>query len=271
MESIIVEKLRLLTKLQSIDSKLNEMKKIRNTFPEEVMDLEDEVVGFETRIAKYNQNIEDLDFSITNDKNSIKNFEKLIEKYVNQQMNVRNNREYNAIIKETELQKLEIQLVEKKIKDSHSKIESIKKEIVETSLNLEERIKDLEVKKSDLKVIISDSEDNEAKLIKSRIRVVKTVEKRLLIAYDRIRSNMKNELAVVFVQRDACGGCFNIVPPQMQAEVRDKKKLIVCEHCGRILADVEEVIVKEVKKTKSTRKITTKKAMAKKAMAKNDF
>jgi len=264
MESTVAEKLESLTKLQSVDSQLDEIKKIRGALPEEVMDLEDEVAGFETRVAKYNQHVEDLELSITNYKTSIKDSEKLIQKYAEQQMNVRNNREYDAITKETELQQLEIQLSEKRINESRVKIEGVKEEVTETSLGLEERKKDLESKRSDLEVITSESVDDEAKLMKSRTKAAKIIEDRLLIAYDKIRGNVRNGLAVVPVQRDACGGCFNVVPPQMQAEIRDKKKLTVCEHCGRILADVEEVIVEEVKKPKRTRKTTAKKTVAKK-------
>ena len=243
MESTVAEKLESLTKLQSVDSQLDEIKKIRGALPEEVMDLEDEIVGFETRLAKHNQNVDDLELSITNYKTSIKDSENLIQKYAEQQMNVRNNREFDAITKETELQQLEIQLSEKRINESRYKIEKVKEDLDNTAKGLEERTKDLEVKKSDLDTITSESVDDEAKLMKSRTKAAKAIESRLLIAYDRIRNNVRNGLAVVPVQRGACGGCFNVVQPQMQAEIRDKKKLTICEHCGRVLADVEEVIV----------------------------
>ncbi len=263
MESTVAEKLESLTKLQAVDSKLDEIKKIRGALPEEVMDLEDEVAGIQTRIDKYNQNQEDLELSVSNNKTGIKDSENLIKKYAEQQMNVRNNREYDAITKETELQQLEIQLLEKRIKESYYKIEGVKAEIETTKEVLDGKQKDLEVKKNDLEVIKGESVDEEAKLMKSRTKAAKAIEERLIIAYERIRSNVRNGLAVVPVQRAACGGCFNIVPPQMQAEIRTKKKLIVCEHCGRVLSDVEEVIVEEVKKPKRTKRATTKKTATK--------
>ena len=263
MESTVAEKLESLSKLQSVDSQLDEIKKIRGALPEEVMDLEDEIAGYETRMGKHNQNIEDLELSISNNKTGIKDAEKLIQKYEEQQMNVRNNREYDAITKEMELQQLEIQLLEKRIKESYVKIDLVKEEVAGTNEGLEDKKKDLEAKKADLEVIKSESEEEEAKLMKGRTKAAKVIEERLLIAYDRIRGNVRNGLAVVPVQRGACGGCFNVVPPQKQAEIRDKKKLTVCEHCGRVLSDVEEVIVEEVKKPKRTKRATTKKAAAK--------
>ena len=172
-------------------------------------------------------------------------------------MNVRNNREYDAITKEIELQKLEIQILEKRIKEAYEKIESKKEEIEGTKGVQDERQKDLESKKKELEVITQESEDDEKKLEKSRATAAKNVEERIFKSYEKVRNNMRNGLAVVPVKRGACGGCFNIVPPQKQAEIREKKKLIVCEHCGRILADVEEIVVEEAPKKKRTRKKAT--------------
>lgn len=257
MESTIAQKLEGLTTLQNIDIELDEIKKIRGALPDEVMDLEDEIVGYETRVEKHNTELQELEDGIQSNKTAIKDAEKLIQKYEEQQMNVRNNREYDAITKEVELQQLEIQILEKRIKENHAKIETKKEEIGGTIETLAERKKDLETKKEELEVITGESKDDEASLLKKREKASKNIEERLLKSYNKIRDNAKNGLAVVPVKRGACGGCFNIVPPQKQAEIREKKKLIVCEHCGRILADVEDEIVVEEKKP--TKRRTTKK------------
>ncbi|UXP32447.1 C4-type zinc ribbon domain-containing protein [Reichenbachiella agarivorans] len=253
MESTVAQKLEALTKLQSIDSELDEIIKVRGALPEEVMDLEDEVAGYETRVGNHNSAIEELELSITNNKTAIKDSEKLIQKYEEQQMNVRNNREYDAITKEVELQQLEIQILEKRIKEAYAKIESRNEEILETKNALVERQKDLDNKRGELDNITAESEEEEKKLLKGREKAAAAIEERLLISYNKIRKNVKNGLAVVPVKRDACGGCFNVVPPQKQAEIRERKKLIVCEHCGRVLADVEDVEVEEKKPTRTRR------------------
>ncbi len=258
MESTIAQKLEGLTTLQSIDIELDEIKKIRGALPDEVMDLEDEIVGYETRVEKHNNELAELEEGINANRTAIKDAEKLIQKYEEQQMNVRNNREYDAITKEIELQQLEIQILEKRIKENHAKIDTKKEEIGGTIETLEERKKDLDSKKDELELITAESKDDEAGLLKKREKASKNIEERLLKSYNKIRNNAKNGLAVVPVKRGACGGCFNIVPPQKQAEIREKKKLIVCEHCGRILADVEDEIVVEEKKP--TKRRTTKKA-----------
>lgn len=259
MESTVAQKLEALTKLQSIDSQLDELIKVRGALPEEVMDLEDEIAGYETRVGNHNSQIDELELAISNNKTAIKDSEKLIQKYEEQQMNVRNNREYDAITKEVELQQLEIQILEKRIKEAYAKIESKNEEIADTKNALEERKKDLESKKSELDNITTESQEEEDKLLKGREKASKSIEDRFLLSYNKIRGNVRNGLAVVPVKRDACGGCFNIVPPQKQAEIREKKKLIVCEHCGRVLADVEEVIEEEKKPTRTRRKAAPKK------------
>ncbi len=257
MEATVAQKLEALSKLQSIDSELDELKKVRGALPEEVMDLEDEIAGYETRIQNYNDEVADLELAIANNKTAIKDAEKLIAKYEEQQMNVRNNREYDAITKEVELQQLEIQILEKRIKESFEKIEGKKAEIDETKGSMDERKKDLDSKKGELDQLVAESEDDEKKLMKSRGTASKGIEDRLLKSYEKVRANARNGLAVVNVKRGACGGCFNVVPPQRQADIREKKKIIVCEHCGRILADVEEEVVVEEKK-KTRRKAATK-------------
>lgn len=251
MESTVAQKLDSLIKLQQLDSELDELTKVRGALPEEVEDLEDEIAGYQTRITKIENEITEVEKSIEDKRTAIKNAEKLIAKYEEQQMNVRNNREYDAITKEIELQQLEIQISEKKIKEAYESLEEKKGQIDSTRELLDERNKDLAGKKSELDVIISESEEEEQKLMKAREKATKQIEDRLLKSYTKIRNNAKNGLAVVSVKRGACGGCFNVVPPQRQAEVREKKKLIVCEHCGRILADVEDVIEEPEKKKRS--------------------
>ena len=258
MENTVAKKLENLVKLQSIDSERDEIIKVRGALPDEVMDLEDEIAGYQTRIDKQNQELKELEESITGNKTAIKDAEKLIKKYEEQQMNVRNNREYDAITKEIELQQLEIQILEKRIKEAYDKIEKKKEEIEQTQGTLSERTKDLDNKKSELETITKESESDEQKLLKDRDKAAKNVEDRLLKSYEKVRENMRNGLAVVPVKRGACGGCFNIVPPQKQAEIREKKKIIVCEHCGRILADVEDEIVEEVKPKRRTKRSTSK-------------
>ncbi|HEX8547875.1 MAG TPA: C4-type zinc ribbon domain-containing protein [Cytophagaceae bacterium] len=243
MESTVAQKLEALVKLQTIDSKLDEIKKIRGDLPEEVRDLEDELAGYETRVSKFNTDIQSLEEEIARNKQAIKEAEKNIKKYTEQQTNVRNNREYDAITKEVELQNLEIQISDKKTKEAHYKIEQKNKEIEGTKSTLSERKKDLESKKQELDVIISESKDEESKLLKERDAAAKLIETRLLNSYNRIRTNAANGLGVVAVKRDACGGCYNTVPPQRQGDIREKKKLIVCEHCGRIFADVESPVI----------------------------
>lgn len=245
METTVSQKLEALLKLQSIDSQVDEIKKIRGDLPEEVQDLEDEIAGYDTRLNKFNAELKGFEDNIKGFKDSIKDSEKLIKKYEEQQMNVRNNREYDAITKEMELQQLEIQISEKKIKECYASIEFKKKDVEKTQGILDERKKDLESKKEELTVIISESEDDESKLSLDRDKAAKKVDERLFTAYERIRTNVRNGLAVVSVKRDACGGCFNTVPLQRQAEIRERKKVIVCEHCGRILAEVETVIEEE--------------------------
>lgn len=242
MEQPVAEKLEGLLKLQQIDSKIDEIRKVRGDLPEEVQDLEDEIAGYKTRLEKFDAELKELETDISSRKLQIKNSEKLIKKYEEQQSNVRNNREYDAITKEVELQQLEIQVSEKKIKEGFAKSELKKEDIEEVTKLLSERQKDLEGKKSELDSISEESQEEENKLLKDREKAAKAIEERLYHSYTKLRDNAKNGLAVVTVRRGACGGCFNTVPPQRRAEIREKKKITVCEHCGRILADVDEVL-----------------------------
>ena len=241
MELTIAQKLEALLKLQQIDSQLDEIRKIRGDLPEEVRDLEDNIAGFETRISKFNGDIQALEDEIDRNKNTKKDAEKLITKYKDQQMNVRNNREYDAISKEIELQTLEIELADKRINEANFKIGSKQTENKATQDALNERKADLHAKNQELNQITLESEEDERKLVGQRDQQATHIEERLLKSYNKIRNNALNGLAVVTVKRGACGGCFNVVPPQRQADIRDKKKIIVCEHCGRIFADVEGV------------------------------
>ncbi|WP_420148578.1 zinc ribbon domain-containing protein [Spirosoma sp.] len=239
MELTIAQKLDALLKLQSFDSQLDELIKIRGGLPEEVRDLEDDIAGFETRIGKFQTEIKALEEDIERNRVAKKDAEKLITKYKDQQMNVRNNREFDAISKEIELQSLEIELVEKRANEAQFRVRGKEEEIKNTQSALNERKEDLKAKKQELDQITSESQEEEKEIIRQRDEQSKTIESRLLNSYNKIRDNALNGLAVVTVKRGACGGCFNVVPPQRQADIKDKKKIIVCEHCGRILADVE--------------------------------
>lgn len=257
---MVGDKLELLTKLQEIDSKIDGIKKVRGALPDEVRDLEDEIAGYETRLQKFDDEIKEFEQEIEDKKAKIKECEGLIKKYEEQQMNVRNNREYDAITKEMELQALEIQVAEKRIKEAGLRIEEKKEEIEGTKEKSSERAGDLKVKKAELETLLTESEADEAKLEKERVKASKAIEERLLLAYNKLRTNARNGLAVVNVKRSACGGCFNVVPPQRQADIKEKKKIIVCEHCGRILADVDAE--PEVEKPKAKRTTRRKKAEA---------
>ena len=232
-------KLEALLTLQHLDSQLDEIRRVRGDLPEEVRDLEDEIAGYEVRVKKFDEEIQGLNDFIKSRKQAGKDAETLIKKYDEQQQNVRNNREFEAIAKEIELQRLEIQIADKKIKESQYQIDVKNAEISGTKSKLDERRKDLDNKKGELDTIVGENEEEERGIMVQRENATKVVEDRLLTAYTRIRGNVRNGLAVVLVRRDACGGCFNTVPPQRQADIISHKKIIVCEHCGRILADVE--------------------------------
>jgi predicted nucleic acid-binding Zn-ribbon protein len=238
-EFTIEQKLKALYALQQIDSNIDRIRIVKGELPLEVQDLEDEVAGLETRIGNYQDEIEKLEKQIADKQIVIKDSQALIKKYEAQQMEVRNNREYDSLTKEIEFQNLEIQLGEKRIKEATFKLEAVKAEIEKSKELLEERKKDLEIKKGELADIIADTEKEENELLEKSQENEKYIEERLLTAYQRIRKNARNGLAVVQVERDACGGCFNKIPPQVQLDIRMHKKIIVCEYCGRILVDQE--------------------------------
>ncbi len=241
MELTIAQKLDALLKLQLIDSEFDNLVKIRGSLPEEVRDLEDEIIGFETRIGKFKAEIETLNEEIERNKSVKKDSDKLIVRYGEQQMNVKNNREFDAINKEIELQHLEMELADKRIGESQFRIKGKQEEIKATQQSLTERKEDLKAKKQELDQITAESAEEEKGLKVKRDEQATHIEDRLLKSYNKIRGNALNGLAVVMVKRGACGGCFNVVPPQRQADIKDKKKIIVCEHCGRVFADVEGV------------------------------
>ena len=233
----VEEKLRNLYSLQNIDSEIDEIEIFKGELPIEVKDLEDEIVGLETRISKLKNSLQEVNTVISNHKGNIKEAESLIARYETQLDNVKNNREFEALTKEIELQKLEIQLSEKKIGDAQ-KNANAKEEVLQTAeANLDERKNDLEVKKVELEKIIEKTDKQEQKLRKKSKSARSNIEERLLKSYDKIRNNYKNGLAVVTVERDSCGGCFNRIPPQIQLEIGLRRKIIACEHCGRVLVD----------------------------------
>ena len=236
-EVTIEKKLIALYSLQQIDSQVDKIRIIRGELPLEVQDLEDEIAGLETRIENYLQENSALEKSITEKKFSIKDSQALIKKYEEQQMNVRNNREYDSLTKEIEIQSLEIQLSEKRIREFQLVLEAKTEEINRFQSILTDRKNDLEIKKNELDDIVAETEKEENDLIRNSEINRKFIEERLITAYTRIRKNARNGLAVVQIERDACGGCFNKIPPQHQLDIRMHKKIIVCEYCGRILVD----------------------------------
>jgi hypothetical protein len=238
-EISIEKKLIALYTLQQNDSKIDRIKIVRGELPLEVEDLEDEVAGLETRIDNYIQEIELLEKQISDKYMAIKDSQGLIKRYEEQQNNVRNNREYDALTKEVEFQNLEIQLAEKRIREFSAQLTMSKEEIENAQHELSDRRNDMEAKRSELTDIVAETELEEKELNNKSEQQQRMIEERLLIAYKRIRKNARNGLAVVPVERDACGGCFSYIPPQRQLDIKLHKKIIVCEFCGRILVDKE--------------------------------
>lgn len=236
-EISIEKKLIALYSLQQIDRQIDKIRIIRGELPLEVEDLEDEIVGLETRTDNYILEIESLKDQIKEKELQIKESLTQIKRYEEQQMNVRNNREYDSLSKEIEFQNLEIALAEKRIKEFTHHLNLKNDEIGEAQKVLEERRNDLAIKKSELSDIVNETEKEEQTLLTKSEEFQRFIEERLLTAYKRIRTNARNGLAVVSVERDACGGCFSSIPPQRQLDIRIHKKIIVCEYCGRILVD----------------------------------
>jgi predicted nucleic acid-binding Zn-ribbon protein len=236
-EFSVEEKLVSLVKLQKIDSKLDEFQILKGELPLEVKDLEDEIQGLYSRKDRVEEEINGITEFIERKKEAIKEADALIKKYDKQSTNVRNNREHEAISKEMEMQQLEMKLAEKHIKDANEEIAEKAQllEVAKKNISTKEGV--LNHKKEELEKIIADTEKDETLFRKKSENARKDVEDRLLYSYDRIRKSYRNGLSVVSVERDACGGCFNAIPPQKQSEIRLHKKVMVCENCGRILVD----------------------------------
>ncbi len=238
-ELTVEEKLKALYQLQTMLSEIDKIKTLRGELPLEVQDLEDEVAGLSTRIEKIKAEIEELKSGIAAKKIEMENAATSIEKYKVQLDNVRNNREYDVLSKEIEFQSLERELCDKRIKE-YEAAEKVKSgEVMSSAEELDERKKDLEAKRSELDEIVSETKQEEERLREKAKVLETTIEPRLLQAFKRIRKNSRNGLGIVYVQRDACGGCFNKIPPQKQLDIRMRKKIIVCEYCGRIMIDPE--------------------------------
>jgi predicted nucleic acid-binding Zn-ribbon protein len=233
----IEQKLANLYRLQSILSEIDKIKTLRGELPLEVQDLEDEVAGLHTRIQNFQLDAKDIETAIGQQRIKISDSHALVEKYQQQLDNVRNNREYDNLSKEIEYQGLEIELAEKRIKEFTQESKMIADEIQKSKTLLEERQSDLKSKKEELNEIISETKIQEEQLREKTKQIETTIDPRLLTAFKRIRKSARNGLAVVYIQRDACGGCFNKIPPQRQLDIKLRKKIIVCEHCGRIMID----------------------------------
>lgn len=236
-EITIEEKLKALYELQTVDSKIDAIRIERGELPLEVQDLEDEIEGLQTRVSNFEDEIKNLQSMVLEKKNAIKESGGLIKKYEDQQMKVRNSREFDSISKEIEYQTLEIELSEKRIKEYNGQLSDKKLIIEDSRAILADKTADLELKKGELDKIVAETKKDEEKFLKKSNKIEKVIEERLLKAYKRIRENARNGLSVVPVERDACGGCFAKIPPQKQLDVASRKKIIVCEHCGRILVD----------------------------------
>jgi uncharacterized protein len=236
-EITVKEKLKALYDLQMVVSEIDKIKTLRGELPLEVQDLEDEIAGLETRIDNFRAELKECEDIITGRKLDIENSKALTIKYKEQQDNVRNNREFDYLSKELEFQGLEIEFAEKKIREAQAMAKAKADEMEGAEDHLSERRKDLDLKKQELEEIISETRTEEETLREKAKQIETLIEPRLLAAFKRIRKSARNGLSVVSVQRDACGGCFNKIPPQRQMDIRMGKKIIVCEYCGRIMID----------------------------------
>ena len=264
IELSVEEKLKTLYQLQTSLSEIDEKRALRGELPLEVQDLEDEIAGLTLRIDKIQQEIREFQTAVTQKRVEMDQAQKSIERYQKQLDEVKNNREYDTLTKEIEYQSLEIELCEKKIKEALIKIEEKTHALEEGRENIKERQEDLKHKRSELNEIVQETREEEEKL-RERIAELETkIEPRLLSSFKRIRKNARNGLGIVYVQRDACGGCFNKIPPQRQLDIKMHKKVIVCEYCGRIMIDPDLAGVKTVDATLED-KPKRKRAIKKKA------
>ena len=262
-EYSVEEKLQSLFQLQSMLTEIDKIKTLRGELPLEVQDLEDEIAGLTTRIEKASQDVVEMSKGVTENKNTIEVSRAQIAKYQEQQDHVSNNREFDSLNKEIEFKNLEVELAEKRIREFTQAINAKKEEIESNKALVDEKKQDLEVKKSELQEIIEENRQEEERLREKCKNLELNIEPRLLQSFKRIRNNTRNGLGIVYVQRESCGGCFNKIPPQRQLDIRMRKKIIVCEYCGRIMIDPELAGVKEeVKKVEAPKRRTRKAAAA---------
>jgi len=274
----VEEKLKTLYQLQTALSSIDEKRALRGELPLEVQDLEDEIEGLTTRVEKIQNDINEFERAVVQKKGEIADAEQSVARYKSQLDEVKNNREYDTLSKEIEFQSLEIELCNKKIREANARIAEKKEELALNQQTIAERKEDLDVKKGELEEIMEETRAEEDKL-KEKVKDLEAkIETRLLTSFKRIRKNARNGLGVVYVQRDACGGCFNKIPPQRQLDIKMHKKIIVCEYCGRIMIDPELAGVKidkatgvtEEKKVRAKRSIR-KTSTSKKATDANDM
>ncbi len=264
----VEEKLKTLYQLQTALSSIDEKRALRGELPLEVQDLEDEIEGLTTRVEKIQNDINEFERAVVQKKGEIADAEQSVARYKSQLDEVKNNREYDTLSKEIEFQSLEIELCNKKIREANARIAEKKEELALNQQTIAERKEDLDVKKGELEEIMEETRAEEDKL-KEKVKDLEAkIETRLLTSFKRIRKNARNGLGVVYVQRDACGGCFNKIPPQRQLDIKMHKKIIVCEYCGRIMIDPELAGVKLDKMGVEEKKKTRKRVIRKTATSK---
>ena len=264
----VEEKLKTLFQLQTALSSIDEKRALRGELPLEVQDLEDEIEGLNTRVEKIQNEISEFQKAIVQKKGEIVTAEASVNRYKSQLDEVKNNREFDTLSKEIEYQSLEIELCNKKIREAENRIQEKNDELVTCNATIQERQEDLDIKKSELDEIIAETRAEEDKL-KEKVKDLESkIEPRLLTSFKRIRKNARNGLGIVYVQRDACGGCFNKIPPQRQLDIKMHKKIIVCEYCGRIMIDPELAGVKIDKVLGTEEKKTRKRSIRKSASSK---
>lgn len=260
----VEEKLKTLYQLQMTLSSIDEKKALRGELPLEVQDLEDELEGLHIRVEKIQREINEFQNAVGQKQHEIADAEASVERYKAQLNDVKNNREYDTLTKEIEFQELEIELCNKKIKEAVVKIEECKRDLEKTEQSISEREEDLNEKRDELDEIMQETREEEEKL-KAKAKDLETkIESRLLTSFKRIRKNARNGLGIVYVQRDACGGCFNKIPPQRQLDIKIHKKIIVCEYCGRIMIDPELAGVKTEKAVTDEKPKRAKRSVRKK-------
>ena len=261
-EYSVEEKLQSLYQLQTMLTEIDKIKTLRGELPLEVQDLEDEIAGLTTRIEKASADVVEMSKGVAENKNTIEVSKQAVNKYQEQQDHVSNNREFDSLNKEIEFKNLEIELAEKRIREFTNAINAKKEEIENNRALVAEKQQDLEIKKSELQEIIEENRQEEERLREKCKNLELNIEPRLLQSFKRIRNNTRNGLGIVYVQRESCGGCFNKIPPQRQLDIRMRKKIIVCEYCGRIMIDPELAGVKEEPKQVEAPKRRTRKAAA---------